>query len=430
MNSFPQQHSHQSESHCNDAFHESELSTTQFHTKFPAQNNCQQHNSQPRNKTKYISQIKSTSNNVNAKRIKQSHKDHSSQKHCFKRKLESDLECSKRQKTLKSVQTSQSTTENKPHELCEISSTSKLQTNMNFEKTQQLHQDLLQNYFQDQTTKQFDSITNEPVDILSKLKAQKRELYNANRKAKYQIEKAKKKREKELKNANEISPETKRNENRNRNKKQKYAENKTYREKKPPKNRDDCKTNYHNNPDLREKKIKRQSHKYHSDDHCKKQTIRAANLKLAKDSVKRGSRNKRPAKQKRNNLRMKKKYNSSEEYRVKIKRRVCAYFKLRQFVNQSISNTTGKNKNVPSKSTIHVPLNSNVTIRQQPLTQRIQQPVTQMIRKFHNSIKHGPSFVCCCCHQIWFRHSVVGIASLPNTEVRKKCVTDYVGPML
>ena len=52
----------------------------------------------------------------------------------------------------------------------------------------------------------------------------------------------------------------------------------------------------------------------------------------------------------------------------------------------------------------------------QPLTKEINNektsclnshiPISQLIDKFHKSISTGPLYVCSCCEQLWYKHSV------------------------
>lgn len=37
--------------------------------------------------------------------------------------------------------------------------------------------------------------------------------------------------------------------------------------------------------------------------------------------------------------------------------------------------------------------------------------------EFRESVSHGPEYVCCCCHQLWFRRSVVHISPALNEKV-------------
>ena len=32
--------------------------------------------------------------------------------------------------------------------------------------------------------------------------------------------------------------------------------------------------------------------------------------------------------------------------------------------------------------------------------------MTELIKNFHNSVSTGPLYVCTCCEQLWYKHSV------------------------
>ena len=44
--------------------------------------------------------------------------------------------------------------------------------------------------------------------------------------------------------------------------------------------------------------------------------------------------------------------------------------------------------------------------REKELSTHITVDMTQLIRDFHNSISSGPLYVCICCDQLWYKHSV------------------------
>ena len=53
------------------------------------------------------------------------------------------------------------------------------------------------------------------------------------------------------------------------------------------------------------------------------------------------------------------------------------------------------------------------------------------VTKFEEAVLQSVSYVCSCCHQVWFKHSVrevstVGNMSTINTTLLKKCVTGYL----
>ena len=57
--------------------------------------------------------------------------------------------------------------------------------------------------------------------------------------------------------------------------------------------------------------------------------------------------------------------------------------------------------------------------------------LSDTITKFEEAVLQSVSYVCSCCHQVWFKHSVrevsaVGNMSTINTSLLKKCVTGYL----
>ena len=53
------------------------------------------------------------------------------------------------------------------------------------------------------------------------------------------------------------------------------------------------------------------------------------------------------------------------------------------------------------------------------------------IEKFHEAVSEGSSYVCTCCHQVWFKQSVKELSSLErvsslNKSLLKKCTTDFM----
>ena len=44
--------------------------------------------------------------------------------------------------------------------------------------------------------------------------------------------------------------------------------------------------------------------------------------------------------------------------------------------------------------------------REKELSTHITVDMTQLIRYFHNSISSGPLYICTCCDQLWYKHSV------------------------
>ncbi len=78
----------------------------------------------------------------------------------------------------------------------------------------------------------------------------------------------------------------------------------------------------------------------------------------------------------------------------------------------------------------------NVKMSNDPSTRNTQnqsnlKPVTKIdadydkiIKKFHESVKEGPRYICCSCTQTWFKHSVHPIQNLPDNATKQKCVLD------
>ena len=61
--------------------------------------------------------------------------------------------------------------------------------------------------------------------------------------------------------------------------------------------------------------------------------------------------------------------------------------------------------------------------------QKYGQNIKECISHFHDVIAVEPTFVCTCCHQTWFSHSVVEITaklSSVSIEMKDKCFTGKV----
>ena len=57
--------------------------------------------------------------------------------------------------------------------------------------------------------------------------------------------------------------------------------------------------------------------------------------------------------------------------------------------------------------------------------------MTQLLEIFNTSIAEGPVYVCTCCQQVWFKHSIVNIKEIcfKNDDERRMfetCRTKYV----
>ena len=63
------------------------------------------------------------------------------------------------------------------------------------------------------------------------------------------------------------------------------------------------------------------------------------------------------------------------------------------------------------------------SVAQRPQTQP-RHSSTDTIQKFHKAIAAGPTYVCCCCNQLWYRHSVQNVerTSLPNCQAVTTCL--------
>ena len=50
------------------------------------------------------------------------------------------------------------------------------------------------------------------------------------------------------------------------------------------------------------------------------------------------------------------------------------------------------------------------------------EPLQSLISKFHDIVSQGPLYICTCCDQLWYRHSVVPAATLKenNPDVQKR----------
>ena len=52
--------------------------------------------------------------------------------------------------------------------------------------------------------------------------------------------------------------------------------------------------------------------------------------------------------------------------------------------------------------------------------------LSDLISQFHDKVSQGPVYICCSCHQLFYKHSVVNVNSitLPDCEAFNKCVQD------
>ena len=50
------------------------------------------------------------------------------------------------------------------------------------------------------------------------------------------------------------------------------------------------------------------------------------------------------------------------------------------------------------------------------------EPLQNLIAKFHNVVSQGPLYICTCCDQLWYKHSVIPAAALKknNPSVQNK----------
>ena len=51
------------------------------------------------------------------------------------------------------------------------------------------------------------------------------------------------------------------------------------------------------------------------------------------------------------------------------------------------------------------------------------EPVQSLMSKFHDDVSQGPLYICTCCDQLWYRHSVTPATALKenNPDVQKNC---------
>ena len=51
--------------------------------------------------------------------------------------------------------------------------------------------------------------------------------------------------------------------------------------------------------------------------------------------------------------------------------------------------------------------------------------ITDKIRKFHTNVSRGPEYICSCCNQLWYKHSVITAEKLRlfNPTARKCLLT-------
>ena len=77
-------------------------------------------------------------------------------------------------------------------------------------------------------------------------------------------------------------------------------------------------------------------------------------------------------------------------------------------------------------------LNTNYKKREQQMRNacKLGRSVFESIEKFNASISQSCSYVCSCCHQLWFKQSVRSISSLENLPLNKtllrRCLTDVL----
>lgn len=63
-------------------------------------------------------------------------------------------------------------------------------------------------------------------------------------------------------------------------------------------------------------------------------------------------------------------------------------------------------------------------MRNYKATKTSTKDVTNMISKFHKSVDQGPLYVCTCCDQLWYRHSVVNANKLRKSNYYIKYLCD------
>ena len=131
-----------------------------------------------------------------------------------------------------------------------------------------------------------------------------------------------------------------------------------------------------------------------------------------------------------NDLLCKRNKRANTEFRIKEKNRDVAYRRAKRADSEArtiertkdrIKKQTKTESNTPCSKTSQEMCPQN--------KQKYEQNIKECISHFHDVIAVGPTFVCTCCHQTWFSHSVVEITarlSSVSIEMKDKCFTGKV----